>query len=90
MVYEGVSSPYEVLGELSLFKVLNARQELFTSQVTLAQARVQVALSHLRLLAAQGLLAADHLQLSVALYRSEDDYRDTCGRWIGAVPAAMQ
>ena len=75
--YEGVRTQYEVPGELSLIEVLNARQELFTSQVMLVQARVQVTLSHLQLLAAQLLLTAEHLQLPAALYRPEDDYRDT-------------
>ena len=60
-----VGVPHDVLGELSLLDVLNARQELFTSQLTLVQARVQVALSHLQLLAVQGLLSAEHLELPV-------------------------
>ena len=65
VAYEGVRSQYDVLGELSLLEVLNARQELFTSQLTLVQARVQAALSHLQLLAVQGLLSAEHLELAV-------------------------
>ncbi len=65
VAYEGVRSQYDVLGELSLLDVLNAQQELFSSQVTLVQARVQAALSHLRLLAAQGLLNTDYLALQI-------------------------
>ena len=66
VAYEGVDAEYAALGELTLIEVLNARQELFLSEVSLVPARTDAALAHLRLLAAQGRLTAEGLGLAVA------------------------
>jgi len=71
------------LGELTLLEVLNARQELFSSEVSFVEARSRVAISHLQLLAVQGRLTAESLDLPVASYDPVQDYEQTRGRWIG-------
>jgi len=63
VAYEGVDAEYAALGELTLIEVLNAQQELFMSEVSLVQARTEGALAHLRLLAVQGRLTAEGMEL---------------------------
>jgi outer membrane protein len=64
VAYSGVEAEYAALGELTLIEVLNARQELFSAEISLVQARIQETLSHLQLLAAQGRLTARDMGLS--------------------------
>lgn len=66
VAYEGVNAEHAALGELTLIEVLNAQQELFSSEVSLVQARTEVALAHLRLLAVQGGLTAEGMGLAVS------------------------
>lgn len=63
MAYSGVEAEYAALGELTLIEVLNAKQELFSAEISLVQARIQETLSHLQLLAAQGRLTAQGMGL---------------------------
>ncbi len=65
LAYQGVREAHAGLGELTLIEVLNAKQELFQSETSLVRARTEAALSHLRLLAAQGRLTAQGLALPV-------------------------
>ncbi|QAA92976.1 hypothetical protein CKA81_03275 [Pollutimonas thiosulfatoxidans] len=81
--YEGVREQHAVLGELTLLEVLNARQELFSSEVSFVEARSRAAISHLQLLAVQGRLTAEGLDLPVASYDPVQDFEQTRGRWIG-------
>jgi outer membrane protein len=70
-------------GERSILDILNAQQELVSSEIGLANARRDASVAALELLAATGQLTAASLALDVPLYDPVAHYNRSSGAWFG-------
>jgi outer membrane protein len=72
-----------LVGSRTTLDVLNAEQEVLTSEVSLIQARHDVQVNYYTVLAGIGRLTARTLGLPVEYYDEEKYYKDVGSRWIG-------
>lgn len=79
---EGVTQEQQV-GSRTVLDVLDAEQELFSSQVELVRAQATEAVASYALLAAVGQLTADRLKLDVVPFDAEAYYRENRSRLFG-------
>lgn len=70
-------------GERLVIDILNAQQELFLTQVQLANARHDRVVAAYRLLAVTGQLTAQSQGLNVAVYDPQKHYDENAGAWFG-------
>jgi TolC family type I secretion outer membrane protein len=70
-------------GERSVIDTLNAQQELFQTQVQLANARHDRVVAAYRLLTVTGQLTAREQGLNVAIYDPQKHYDENAGAWFG-------
>jgi outer membrane protein len=85
IAYNGVVEEQRV-GTRTVLDVLNAEQELFTSQVNLAQAQHDEAVSAYQVKALIGDMTAFALKLPVDLYNPRQHYDTVRDKWIGTSP----
>jgi outer membrane protein len=85
IAYNGVVEEQRV-GTRTVLDVLNAQQELFTSQVNLAQAQHDEAVSAYQVKAVVGDMTAYALNLPVQLYDPRQHYDAVRDKWIGTSP----
>ncbi len=86
IAYNGVVEEQRV-GTRTLLDVLNAQQELFTSQSNLATAQHDEAVSSYQLKSAIGEMTALALNLQVERYDPQKHYDAVRDKWIGTGPA---
>jgi len=72
-----------LVGSRTTLDVLNAEQEVLTSQVSLLQARHDLQVNYYTVLAGIGRLTARTLGLPVEYYDEEKYYKDVGSRWLG-------
>jgi len=72
-----------LVGSRTTLDVLNAEQEVLTSEVSLLQARHDVQVNYYTVLAGIGRLTARTLGLPVEFYDEEKYYKEVGSRWIG-------
>jgi outer membrane protein len=87
IAYNGVAEEQRV-GTRTLLDVLNAQQELFTSQSNLATAQHDEAVSSYQLKSAIGEMTALALNLQVERYDPQKHYDAVRDKWIGTGPVA--
>jgi outer membrane protein len=87
IAYNGVVEEQRV-GTRTLLDVLNAQQELFTSQSNLATAQHDEAVSSYQLKSAIGEMTALALNLQVERYDPQKHYDAVRDKWIGTGPVA--
>lgn len=73
----------EKVGQRTVLDVLNAEQELLSSQVALATSKRNLVVASYALLSAMGRIAAVNLGLAVEQYDPTQHYRDVKYKWIG-------
>ncbi|MBQ8464973.1 MAG: TolC family outer membrane protein [Alphaproteobacteria bacterium] len=72
----------EMLGNRTILDVLDAYNELLTSQVNEVKARRDYFVSGMQVLSAMGKLTANDLNLAVDIYDAEKYYKETKGKWL--------
>ena len=72
----------EMLGNRTILDVLDAYNELLSSQVNEVKARRDYFVSGMQVLSAMGKLTANDLNLAVDIYDAEKYYKDTKGKWL--------
>ena len=72
----------ESLGNRTILDVLDAYNELLTSQVNEVKARRDYFVSGMQVLMAMGKLTANDLNLAVDIYDAEKYYKETKGKWL--------
>lgn len=72
----------EALGNRTILDVLDAYQELLSSQVDEVKARRNYFVSGMQVLMAMGKLTANDLQLAVDIYDPQKYYKETKGKWL--------
>lgn len=80
---EGVQRE-NLVGSRTVLDVLDAEQELLTSQVNLVGAQRNEVVARFQLLAAVGGLTAQNLKLSVPIYNPKKNYDEVRDKWFGA------
>lgn len=80
--YEGVKAQQK-LGDRTTLDVLNAAQELYASQIALAQAEHDMVVAAFQLLSATGQLTARNLALRVNYYDPLEHYNEDADAWFG-------
>ena len=78
---EGVQKE-ETLGNRTILDVLDAYNELLTSEVNEVKARRDYFVSAMQVLVAMGKLTANDLNLAVDIYDAEKYYKETKGKWL--------
>ncbi len=79
---EGVRQE-NLVGARTILDILDAEQELLDSQVNLVRSRRDEIVAAFQVLSAIGRLTARDLELPVAVYDPDDDYRKVRNRWYG-------
>lgn len=79
---EGVAQAQQG-GERSVLDVLNAREELLSSEVAVATSQHDVVFAGYRLLAATGQMNARALSLKVKLYDPDEHFKASSSAWFG-------
>jgi len=83
VAYEGAQAEYQRIGSRTLLDVLNAEQELFTAQVSLAQARRDEVVAAFQVNAAIGGLTARKLDLPVNIHDPAPHLERARSNWFG-------
>ncbi len=80
--YEGVKEQWK-LGDRTTLDVLNAEQELISSQLALVNSQHDMVVAAFQLLSATGQLTARNLALRVNYYDPLEHYNDDASAWFG-------